>query len=412
MDKHRIVITGVGAITPLGMDVETTWENLLQGKSGVKEIDLKDGDDFPVKVAATILDFDPQDYMDRKTARRTARFTQFAVAAAQAAVKNAGLEIDAEDPTRVGIEIGSAIGAVDQIAKETRNLDKRGARRVNPLLVPLVMINAAACQTAVELGTTGPTNAPVAACATGTYAIGQAMHRLQRGDVDVMVAGGTEACIGPLGAAAFARIGALSSHEDSDACRPFDVNRDGTVMAEGAAVMVLETLEHALARGATILAEVVGYGQSEDAYHITAPDPEAKGARRAITMALADAELSPDAVDYIAAHGTGTPLNDTTETLAIKRALGEHAEKVAISSNKSMLGHMFGAAGAISAIASVLAIRDNVLPPTMNLYEPDPECDLDYVPLQARESQVNVAMSNAFGFGGQNGSLLVRRFTG
>lgn len=412
MTKRRVVITGIGAFTPLGQTAEETWQKMLQGESAIGLIEHMDASELPVQIAASVKDFDPQDYMDRKVARRTARFTQFAIAASQMAIDDAHLDISKEDPARIGLEIGSAIGAVDIFEEQTMILNTKGASRVAPLLVPMVMINAASCQVAVLHGIQGPTNSPVAACATGTYALGLATRHLQHGYADVMLAGGTEACISPLGITSFGRIGALSNRtqDPSTACRPFDASRDGTVMGEGAAILVLETLEHALERGAHILAEVVGYGTSGDGYHMTAPSPEGDGAARAMQLALEDAQLSPGDVDYIAAHGTGTPLNDVTETRAIKQTFNSHAKGLAISSNKSMLGHMFGAAGSISVITSVLAMRDNILPPTINLYDPDPDCDLDYVPLKARPAELNVAMANAFGFGGQNATLAIRRF--
>jgi 3-oxoacyl-[acyl-carrier-protein] synthase II len=317
-----------------------------------------------------------------------------------------------EDPTRVGLEIGTAIGAIGLIEEQTMVLNEEGPRRINPLNGPMVMLNAASCQVAVLIGAQGPTNSPAAACATGTYAIGQALMHLQRGNADVMIAGGTESCITPLGVASFGRLGALSTRNDEPgrACRPFDADRDGTVMGEGAAVIVMETLEHALKRDAPILAEAAGYGVTEDAFHMTAPDPEGSGAARAIRMALGGDGLSPDDVDFVAAHGTGTPLNDPTETKAIRQVFGDHADELAISANKSMLGHMFGAAGSISVVTAVLAIRDGMVPPTINLETPDPECDLDYVPLVARPARVDAAIANAFGFGGQNASFAVKRY--
>ena len=409
---QRVVITGVGAITPLGLTMDETWRNLLAAKSGVRPIAAFDTSDIPTKIAAEVRGFVPEDHMDRKVARRTGLFTQYSIAAANMAVENACLDLAKEDPTRIGIEIGSAVGALGVIEEQSALLREHGYRRLNPLNAPIIMINAASCQVAVLLGIKGPTNSPVAACATGTYAIGQALMHLRRGGLDVMIAGGTEGAITPVGVASFGKLGALSPRNDdpAGACRPFDVNRDGTVMGEGAAVVVLETLEHAQRRGAPILAEAVGYGVTEDAFHMTAPNPDGEGAARAMSLALADGGLSPEEIDLIAAHGTGTPLNDVTETKSIKETFGQHAYKLAITANKSMLGHMFGAAGAISVITTVLAIRDGMIPPTINLDTPDPECDLDYVPLRARQARVDAAIANAFGFGGQNASLAVRRY--
>jgi len=411
---NRVVITGMGAITPLGLSVDDFWQGVTAGKSGVGPITQFDVSEYPARIAAEVKGFDPSDYFDRREARRMARFTQFAMAATIQAMDDAGLDMAKEDPRRVGLEIGSAVGGMDVIEEQAQLLQRRGPGRVNPTFIPMVLINMAPCHIAILLGIKGPTNAPVAACATGIVAIGEAMRRLQRGDVEVMIAGGTEWATTPLAMAAFGRIGALSGRNDEPerACRPFDAKRDGTVAGEGAAIVVLETLEHAWRREAEILAEVVGYGFSEDAYHIAAPDPTGDGAAWAMTLALEDAGMAPEEVSYICPHGTGTPLNDVSETKAIKTVFGEEAYRIPISSIKSMVAHMLGAAGAISVIATVKAIQDNLVPPTINLETPDPECDLDYVPNVARAVQVDAAMANAFGFGGQNASLLVRRFEG
>jgi len=411
MKKTRVVVTGMGAITPIGMDVESTWKALLAGRSGVRRITRFDVSGFPTQFAAEVVGFDPLDFMSFREAKRTARFTQLAAAAAQQAVQDARLDLAKEDATRVGIEIGNAIGGIGLIEKQALAFHERGVRRINPTFVPLIIANAAPCHIAVVLGIKGPTNSPVAACATGVVAIGQALRWLQSGEVDVMLAGGTESATSPLALAAFSRLGALSTHneEPEKACRPFDAERDGTVMGEGAAVLVMETLEHAQQRGAPILAEVLGYGFTEDAYHVAAPDPTGDGAARAMSRALANAHVSPDEVDYIVPHGTGTPLNDVAETKACKTVFGERAYRIPTSSNKSMLGHMLGAAGAISTIVAILAIRDGIIPPTINLEHPDPECDLDYVPNKARQAHVDTALANAFGFGGQNATIVVRR---
>ncbi len=349
--------------------------------------------------------------MDFREAKRTGRFTQLAVVATQQAIQDAALDLSKEDATRVGLEIGTAIGGIDLIEEQSIIFHQKGPGRINPTLVPVVIANAAPCHIAISLGIKGPTSSPVAACATGTVAVGEALRKLQRGEADVMIAGGTEAANSPLALAAFSRLGALSTRnaEPEKACRPFDAQRDGTVMGEGAAVMVLETLEHAKRRGAKVLAEVLGYSLTEDAYHLAAPDPTGDGAARAMALALADAGIAPDEVDYIVPHGTGTPLNDVSETKACKIVFGERAYRIPISSNKSMIGHLLGAAGAISTVIAILAIRDNIVPPTTNLEYPDPECDLDYVPNQARRVRVDTAIANAFGFGGQNATIVVRR---
>ena len=411
---NRVVITGMGAITPVGLNVADFWQGVIAGRSGVGPITQFDTSQHPTKIAASVNGFDPTNYVNRREARRMARFTQFALAATYEALKDASLDLDREDLTRVGLEIGSAVGGIGVIEEQSLRLRDGGPRRINPIFAPSVIINIAPCHIAVLLGIKGPANAPVAACATGVVAIGEATRRLQRGDVDVMIAGGTESAMTPLAVVAFSRLGALSTRNDEPerACRPFDADRDGTVMGEGAAIVVLETLEHALRRGAPIQAEVVGYGFTEDAYHIAAPEPSGDGAARAMSLALADAGLSPEEMGYICAHGTGTVLNDTSETIAIKTTLGEAAYKVPISANKSMIGHLFGAAGSISVITVVKAIQEGVIPPTINLDNPDPECDLDYVPNVARQATVDAAIANAFGFGGQNATLAVQRFRG
>lgn len=413
MSNHRrVVITGMGAVTPLGLNLEDTWQGLVAGKSGVTRITQFDASDLPVQIAAEVKGFDPRDYLDFKEAKRTARFTQLAVAATREALAQAELDMGGEDPLRVGAEIGCAVGGLEHILKENEVMKERGPRRINIMAVPSILVNMAACQIAMMFGAKGPAGTPVAACATGIYAVGDAFRRLQRGEIDVAISGSTEAILCRLSVSGFWRLQALSTRNDEPerACRPFDKDRDGTVMGEGAAIVILETLKHALRRDAPILAEVVGYGVSEDAYHVVAPDPEGAGAAQAMSLALAEAGLEPGQVDYISAHGTATPLNDISETVAIKTVFGEKAYQVPVGALKSMIGHTLGAAGTIAIVGTVKAIQENVIPPTINLERPDPQCDLDYVPNVARQRRVDVAMSNAFGFGGQNASLVVKRY--
>jgi 3-oxoacyl-[acyl-carrier-protein] synthase II len=410
-NKHRVVITGMGAITPVGLNLEDTWQALCSGRSGIDTVTQFDVSEFPTQIAGEVHDFDPRDYMDFREAKRSARFTQFATVATQEAIQGAALDLSKEDATRVGIAMGTAIGGILVIEQQVVVFHTKGLRRINPAMLPVLLSNSAACHIAISLGVKGPTSSPVAACATGAVAIGEALRWLQAGDAEVVIAGGTEAAVCPLGLAVFGRIGASSKRNDDPqgACRPFDAERDGTVMGEGAAALVMETLEHAQRRNAPIWAEVMGYGFTEDAYHIAAPDPTGDGAARAMSLALADAGIPPDELDYIAPHGTGTPLNDVSETRACKTVFGEYAYQIPISSNKSMVGHMLGAAGAISTAVSALVMRDGIMPPTINLKNPDPECDLDYVPNEAREAHVDTAIVNAFGFGGQNATVVLRR---
>lgn len=408
----RVVVTGRGGITPLGLDAKALWHGLVSGRSGISAIKHFDARDFPIKIAGYIHDFDPQNYMTHKQARRTARFTQLALVAAKEAISDAGLDLDAEDLTRIGVEIGCATGSIETIVGQQEIMRKKGPRRLVPSTIIGGLINMATCQVAMEFGLKGPGGAPVAACATGLYAIGDAYRRLQRGEADVMIAGASESFLDKLAIAAFWRIQALSTSNDCPkrASRPFDKERNGTVMSEGSAILVLETEEHALARGAKILGEIVGYGQSLDAFHIIAPDASGVGAARAMQQALNEAEVEPEEVDWISAHATATPLNDLAETLAIKRVFGETAYDIPVSGLKSMTGHMLGAAGAVSILANLQAIQDGIIPPTINYHTPDPELDLDYVPNKARKKKVNVALSNAFGIGGQNASIVVRRY--
>ncbi|SFU56392.1 beta-ketoacyl-ACP synthase II [Alicyclobacillus macrosporangiidus] len=410
--KRRVVITGLGVVTPIGSDVPTFWRNLVEGRSGVSRIDAFDVSDYPTKIAAVVRDFNPEPYIDKKELRRLDRFTQFAIAAARQAVEDAGLEIHEENAERVGVYIGSGIGGIHTLLENYRTLLDRGPRRVSPFVVPMMIANMASGQVSILLGAKGPNSAAVTACATGTHAIGDAFKIIERGDADVMIAGGSEAAIVDLALAGFSNAKALSTRNDAPekASRPFDKDRDGFVMGEGSGVIVLEALDHALARGARIRAEIVGYGMSGDAYHVTAPHPEGEGAYRAMAAALRDAGIRPEDVDYINAHGTSTDLGDVLETVAIKRLFGEHAKRLAVSSNKSMIGHLLGAAGGVEAVATVKTIEEGILPPTINLETPDPQCDLDYVPNVARPAPVRYALSNSFGFGGHNAVIVLSRY--
>ncbi|MDT7943471.1 MAG: beta-ketoacyl-ACP synthase II [Dehalococcoidia bacterium] len=408
----RAVITGLGCITPIGLDVKEFWKNLVNGVSGVGPISSFDASGLGCQIAAEVKGFDPLKYLDVRAARRMARFSQFAVAAAAQAVEDAELDISRLDPYRVGVVMNTGGGGVPDIAEGERTFLEKGPGRVSAFLVPMLAPNMPSCQIAMRYGIRGPVITSVAACAAGAYAFVEAKWIIDRGEADVVIVGGTEASLHPLTIAAFDNMRALSrrNHDPQGACRPFDKDRDGFVFGEGAVAMVVEKLEHALKRGAPIYAELSGGALSCDAYHVTAPEPSGEAAAQAMIRALRNANIGPEEVNYIVAHGTGTPLNDVTETLAIKRALGEHAYRVAISSPKSMVGHLLGAAGALSALTAVLAISHGIVPPTINLDNQDPECDLDYVPKVARHMSVTVAMVNAFGFGGQNASLVFRRY--
>lgn len=410
--KRRVVITGMGAITPLGIGVEPLWEGLCAGRSGVGPITRFDASQFTSRIAAEVHDFDPADFIDKKDARRMDRFTQFAVASATMAMKDAQLAPGDFDPDRAGVVLGSGIGGMETLDSQFRTLMERGPHRVSPFFVPMMISNMAAGQIAIELDCRGPNSTVVTACASASTAIGEAFRLIQAGYADVMITGGSEAAIVPLTLAGFCAMRALSTRNDDPAAasRPFDRDRDGFVLGEGAGVLVLESLDHALKRGANIIAEILGYGMTADAYHITAPAPEGEGAARSMAAALADAGLAPEQVDYINAHATSTEAGDIAETQAIRRVFGDHAYKLAISSTKSMIGHLLGAAGGVELIACLLSIRDGKIHPTINLENPDPECDLDYVPQVARERRVDVALSNSFGFGGQNATIVVGRY--
>ena len=413
MDK-RVVITGLGAVTPIGIGHKAFFENLIAGKSGAGRITRFDPAAYTSQVAAEITDFEPEKFMEKKEALKLVRFIQLAVAAAKLAVGDAGLKITESNADRIGVLIGSGIGGIDFLEQQAYVLKEKGPSRLSPFTVPYDITNMAAGIVSIHLQAKGPNSCVSTACATGTHAIGDAFRILQRGDAEVMVAGGSEASICPLGIASFCAARALSTGFNDDpqkASRPFDGKRDGFVMGEGAGVVILETLEHAKARGAQIYAEIVGYGMSGDAYHITAPAPGGEGAARAIKAALKDAHLSPEDIDYINAHGTSTDLNDKYETMAIKTAFGDRAKKLAISSNKSMIGHLLGAAGAVELIATVLTIKNGQVPPTINWEVPDPDCDLDYVPNKSRQMEVKAAISNSFGFGGHNAVLAVKKFS-
>lgn len=410
--SRRAVVTGLGAITPIGNDVATFWQNLTDGVSGVAEIAAFDASALEVRIAAEVKDFEPKDWMDFKQARRMSRFAQLAVAAARQAIDNSALEIGDHNRDDVAVVINTGGGGLQEVAVGETTYLERGPDRVSPFMVPMMSPSMAACQVSIQNGIRGPVITSVAACASGVQAFVEAQRLIERGDVDVVIAGGTESAIMPVSFAALANMGALSKRNDDPAraSRPFDANRDGFVFGEAAGVVVVESAAHASARGATVLAEVAGGALTGDAFHISAPDPAGFGATLAMQRALRDAGLDPSQVDHVVAHGTSTPLNDATETKAIHAAFGDHATALAISSNKSMVGHTLGAAGAISALQAILAIRDGVMPPTINQETPDPACDLDYVPNVARRMPVNVATINGFGFGGQNAVAVFRRF--
>ncbi|HEV8338313.1 MAG TPA: beta-ketoacyl-ACP synthase II [bacterium] len=412
-ERRRVVVTGLGVVSPVGIGADRFWNSLMEGRSGVRRISAWDPSALPTQIAAEVPDFDPSRYMERKEARRNDRFVQFAYAASRMALEDAAFSITRANAERVGVLIGSGIGGAITWEEQHRILETRGPDRVSPFFIPMIIMNMASGVVSILTGARGPNECVVTACATGGNAIGDAMRIIQRGDADVMIAGGTEAAITILSVAGFCAMKAMSTRNDvpEKAVRPFDAARDGFVMGEGAGVVILEALEGAERRGARIYAELVGYGMSADAYHITQPDPEAEGASRSMRNALDDAGLAPEAIEYINAHGTSTPYNDRTETQAIKKVFGAHARRLAISSTKSMMGHLLGAAGGVEFIACVQAIERGALPPTINYEHPDPACDLDYVPNVPREATVTTAMSNAFGFGGHNAILIVQRMS-
>ncbi len=412
MDKRRVVITGVGMITPLGIGVEQSWNGLLAGRSGIRNITQFDAANFATRIAGEVDGFNPEDYIEPKEIKKMDRFIHFALAAAQMAMNDSGLKITDKNAERAGVIVGSGIGGLRSIEHYHSVLLEKGPRRITPFFIPMLVVNLASGQISIRFGAKGPNSAVVTACATGSHAIGDAFKIIQRGDADAMIAGGAEAVITPLGIGGFNAMKALSTRNDEPekASRPFDMDRDGFIMGEGAGIMILESLETALERGAGIYAEIVGYGMAADAYHITSPSPNGEGAARCMKMALQDAGVDPSAVNYINAHGTSTKAGDEIETYAIKTVFGEYAYKIPVSSTKSMTGHLLGAAGGVESVVSILSIKDDIIPPTINLDTPDPECDLDYVPNQARRTTVNYALSNSFGFGGTNACLLFGKF--
>jgi len=411
--KNRVVVTGLGIVSPVGNDVPAFWESLRAGKGGIATLTSFDPTGFDSHIAAEVKGFDPSMYkIPPKEIRRLEKFVQYSIAASTQAIADAGLDLDKEDRTRIGVIIGSGIGGLYTIQEQTKIYLSKGPSRLSPFLIPMLIVNEAAGHVAMNFGLKGPNSCVATACASGSHSIGDAARIIERGDADVMVCGGAESCIVPTGFGGFCAMKALSTRNDAPekASRPFDAERDGFVIGEGCGLVVLESFEHAQKRNARIYAEFAGYGMSCDAYHITAPDPDGEGGARAMTEALRDAGLKPEDVDYINAHGTSTKLNDKVETLAIKLALGAQAKKVMVSSTKSMTGHLLGAAGGVEFVVCVLAIRDQVIPPTINYEYPDPDCDLDYVPNTARKTKVNICLSNSLGFGGHNATLAVKKF--
>ncbi|MEX0761643.1 MAG: beta-ketoacyl-ACP synthase II [Dehalococcoidia bacterium] len=411
--NRRVVVTGIGLITPLGLNRSSTWKSLLKGQSGIDHISSFDAEGFETRIAAEIKGFDPAGALGKKESRRLDRFAQLACVATVEAMEHGGLEMSAENADRVAVLIGSGVGGLLTLSEQFQVLERRGPTRVSPFLVPMMLGDMAAGQVSMLIGAKGPNFATVSACATGTDSIGEAAEMIRRDRADVALAGGSEAAICPIAVAGFNSCMALSKRNDDPqgASRPFDAGRDGFVLGEGAGVLLLESLEHAEKRGATVLAELTGYGATSDAHHVTQPDPGGEGAARAMQHALDMADMQPEQITYVNAHGTSTPLNDKFETLAMKRVFGEHAYKVPVSSTKSMTGHLLGAAGGIEAAFAVMTIKESVIPPTINLEEPDPDCDLDYTPHMPRRGRVETAMSNSLGFGGHNASIIFREFT-
>ncbi len=412
MEKRRVVITGIGTVTPVGNTKDEFWNSMCEGKSGGGQVSYFDAAEFNSHIDAEVKNFDPTVSIGRKELKRMDRFVQFAVCASQMASVDSGLELDKEDVTRIGVLVGTGIGGLHVVEEQQKKYLEHGPKKISPFLIPMLIVNMAPGQISINLGLKGPNSCVTTACATGGHSIGDAFKIIARGDAEAMFAGGTESCITPLGFGGFCALKALTTRNDDPvkASRPFDKNRDGFLMGEGAGIVVLEELEHAKARGAEIYAEIVGYGMSGDAYHMTAPDPTAEGAARCMQVALDDGGINIEEVSYINAHGTSTPMNDRVETLAIKTTFGDYAKKVAISSTKSMTGHLLGAAGGIECAAAALAIKYGVIPPTINYETPDPDCDLDYVPNTARKQEVKVAISNSLGFGGHNVTLVLKKY--
>ncbi len=410
--SKRVVITGMGVLSPCGIGLEKYWDNLINGNSGISKINTFDVEKFPSKIAGLVNDFDPHDFIDKKDARRMDRFIQFGVAAAIMALEDSSMKIESSNANQVGVIVGSGIGGLYTLERQHEILLNKGPSRVSPFLVPMMICDLAAGQISINLGAKGPNSCVVTACSSASNSIGEAYETILRGDAEAIITGGSEAGVTPLGLAGFCSMRALSTRNDEPekASRPFDRDRDGFVIAEGAGIIILENLESALAREAKIYAEIVGYGSTGDAYHITAPSPDGEGAARAIQMALDKSGLNNIDIDYINAHGTSTPFNDELETIAVKKVFGEKAYQIPISSTKSMTGHLLGASGAIEFIATVLAMEKKIIPPTINLDNPDPKCDLDYVPNQSREKEVKTAITNSFGFGGHNASLLIKKY--
>ena len=412
--SRRVVVTGIGAVTPLGLDVETTWENLVAGKSAASTIRQFDAEGFPVRIACELTDFDVEKYVEKREARKMDPSTRYGVAAAVMAWKDSGLGDSGFDAGRVGVVIGSGVGGIQTLEDQHTVLMEKGPRRVSPFFIPMLIADMPSGAVSITLGLKGPNYATVSACASGAHAVGESFRAVQRGVADAMVTGGTEAAVCPMSLAGFASMKAISARNDDPAraSRPFDRERDGFVLGEGSGIVVLEELEHAKARGASIYAELLGYGATGDAFHMTAPAPDGEGMARAMREALRDASIEAGSIDYINAHGTSTPLNDKYETTAMKAAFGEHARKLTISSTKSMIGHLLGAAGGVELIITALAVKNAVAPPTINYEFPDPECDLDYTPNEARDVNIEHALTNSFGFGGHNAVLALRRFEG
>lgn len=407
----RVVVTGMGCVTPLGNSIDSFWANIKEGRCGIDFISRFDTENFEVKLAAEVKDFDPSLYMDKREAKRMDLYSQYAVAATKMAIDLSEIDLEKVCKERLGVIVGSGIGGIGTIEKEHEKLLNKGPKRVSPLLIPMIIINMAAGNIAIQFGAKGICSTVVTACATGSHAIGEAYEMIKRGKADIIIAGGSEAGITPLSVAGFSSLQALTTTTDINrASIPFDADRNGFVMAEGAGILILESLEHAQKRGARIYAEIVGYGATCDAYHITSPSIDGEGAARAMKEALEEAGISPDEVSYINAHGTSTPLNDKFETLAIKQVFGEKAKRIPVSSSKSMTGHLLGAAGAVEAIVCIKALEEDFVPPTINYKNPDPECDLDYVPNIGRKQELNYALSNSLGFGGHNASLLFKKY--